>query len=124
MNKALAYGLIELLKNRVERMSHLSKLPLARNLPQGEKATLYTGSLCLFIMQVMLVTIDIIITFFIVIVIRIIVLVIITVVPVRVIIIIVNLVNVWTQVPFSTSHRRTVESKLAEARTWKEWITN
>ena len=27
--------------------SYLSKLPLARNLPQGEKATLYTGSLCL-----------------------------------------------------------------------------
>ena len=68
----------------------------------------------------MLVTIDIIIAFVIVMVIRIIVLVIITIVTVRVTIIVVNLVNVWTQVPFSTSHRRTVESKLAEARTWKE----
>ena len=28
-----------------------------------------------------------------------------------------NLVKVWTQVPFSTSHSRTVESKLAEAST-------
>ena len=34
-----------------------------------------------------------------------------------IVMIIINLVNVWTQVPFSTSHRRTVESKLAEART-------
>ena len=38
-------------------MSHLSKLPLARNLPQGEKATLYTGSLCLLIMLAMLVNV-------------------------------------------------------------------
>ena len=58
MNKVLAYELIELLNNRVERMSHLSKLPLARNLPQGEKATLYTGSLCLLIMMVMIVPIN------------------------------------------------------------------
>ena len=31
----------------VKQNPHLSKLPLARNLPQGENATLYTGSLCL-----------------------------------------------------------------------------
>merc|ERR1719219_2428375 len=53
--------------------THLSKLPLARNFPSGENATLYTGSLCL--------------------------------------------VRVCTQVPLSTSHSLTVESKLAEART-------
>ena len=43
-------------------MSHLSKLPLARNFPQGEKATLYTGSLCLLstLVNVMLVAINII----------------------------------------------------------------
>merc|ERR1719464_921811 len=27
--------------------THLSKLPLAKNFPSGENATLYTGSLCL-----------------------------------------------------------------------------
>ena len=27
--------------------AYLSKLPLARNFPSGENATLYTGSLCL-----------------------------------------------------------------------------
>jgi hypothetical protein len=32
------------------------------------------------------------------------------------------LVRVCTQVPLSTSHNLTVESKLAEAKTW-EWIT-
>ena len=41
--------------------SHLSKLPLARNLPQGEKATLYTGSLCLVIIIVINVILVIII---------------------------------------------------------------
>ena len=92
-------------------MSHLSKLPLARNFPQGEKATLYTGSLCLLIMLVNVnilkpVTMpigDIINTFLIG----------------MFIIFMANLVNVWTQVPFSTSHKRTVESKLAEASTSK-----
>ena len=88
----------------VKQNPHLSKLPLARNFPQGENATLYTGSLCLQrtdqdqnagkrhcwfgwnTMSNLLVSS--------------------------------NLVKVWTQVPFSTSHSRTVESKLAEASTW------
>ena len=39
------------------------------------------------------------------------------IIPMIIIMMMVDLVNVWTQVPFSTSHRRTVESKLAEAST-------
>merc|ERR1740129_2033440 len=31
----------------LQMWTHLSKLPLARNFPSGENATLYTGSLCL-----------------------------------------------------------------------------
>ena len=41
--------------------SHLSKLPLARNLPQGEKATLYTGSLCLVMVIIIVINIILVI---------------------------------------------------------------